>query len=226
MAWQDSYNPKCPPDRPYNAEDGSGCVEKPDNSNKGYMEAGIMDENGNWTPGGQARKQQMDAQKNQKPPDPTTFGNQLSMTGNPMQDMLISQFNQGQNTTYGQGNNIFGLGEDRAVGGTGANADKQGQVQGQSLSGGGLWWGQGDATFKGEDGKAFRADTKNSDEAIGQSPGVKPPAQVDPAQQQQQPAAAPIQQAMGGGRQVTRARPRNVAGMMYNQMSQNPLGQR
>jgi hypothetical protein len=37
MAWQDSYDPSCPPSAPYKAEDGSGCVEKPDNSNAGYQ---------------------------------------------------------------------------------------------------------------------------------------------------------------------------------------------
>lgn len=33
MYWQDSFDPSCPPAAPYRAEDGSGCVEKPDNSN-------------------------------------------------------------------------------------------------------------------------------------------------------------------------------------------------
>jgi len=37
MTWQKSYDPNCPPSDPYQAEDGSGCVEKPDNSNKGYQ---------------------------------------------------------------------------------------------------------------------------------------------------------------------------------------------
>lgn len=101
------------------------------------------------------------AQAAPAPVAPTTFGNQLSMTGNPMQDMLINQFNTGQNATYAQGNNIFGLGEDRKMGGTGANADVQAQNKAQSLSGGGLWWGQSDGkapdTFQG-----FRADQKNT----------------------------------------------------------------
>lgn len=34
MEWQKSYDSNCPPATPYQAEDGSGCVEKPDNSNK------------------------------------------------------------------------------------------------------------------------------------------------------------------------------------------------
>jgi hypothetical protein len=78
------------------------------------------------------------------PPPPTTFGNQLGMTGNTMQDMLITQFNTGQDSTYAQGNNLFGLGEDRAVGGEDANADDQSQNEAQTLAGGGLWWGQDD----------------------------------------------------------------------------------
>jgi len=31
--WQRSFDPACPSENPYQAEDGSGCVEKPDNSN-------------------------------------------------------------------------------------------------------------------------------------------------------------------------------------------------
>ena len=31
--WQRSYDPACPGESPYQAEDGTGCVEKPDNSN-------------------------------------------------------------------------------------------------------------------------------------------------------------------------------------------------
>jgi len=219
MAWQDKYDAKCPPDRPYQAEDGSGCVEKPDNSNKGYMEAGIMDENGNWTPGG--RKNQPGAQgQPAKPPEPVTFGNNLTMTGNPMQDMLINQFNTGQNSTYGQGNNIFGLGEDRAVGGTGANADMTGGNQtakAQTLNSGGLWWGQGDFN------SGFDASKKNSEEANAASPAVKPPAQSEPAPQQapnmealtkSDPAASSHDRRNNLGR-----RPRNVSGMLYNQFS-------
>lgn len=33
MYWQKSFDKNCPPDFPYQASDGSGCVEKPDNSN-------------------------------------------------------------------------------------------------------------------------------------------------------------------------------------------------
>lgn len=48
MYWQDSFDPKCPPNAPYQASDGSGCVEKPDNSNKGYQEG----QGGEGGPGG------------------------------------------------------------------------------------------------------------------------------------------------------------------------------
>lgn len=34
MMWQDKFDPNCPPNTPYQAEDGSGCVEKPDNTNR------------------------------------------------------------------------------------------------------------------------------------------------------------------------------------------------
>jgi len=40
MAWQNKFDSNCPPNTPYQAEDGSGCVEKPDNSNKGYASGG------------------------------------------------------------------------------------------------------------------------------------------------------------------------------------------
>jgi len=46
MNWQDSFDQNCPPDAPYQAEDGSGCVEKPDNSN--YSDAQL----GRPSPGG------------------------------------------------------------------------------------------------------------------------------------------------------------------------------
>jgi hypothetical protein len=102
---------------------------------------------------------------------PETFGNQLGMTGNPMQDMLINQFNTGQNATYTQGSNLFGLGEDRKMGGAGANADQQSQTKAQSLTGGGLWWGQSDGstpdTFQG-----FRADQKNATAPVAPAAGA------------------------------------------------------
>jgi hypothetical protein len=40
LEWQKDYDPNCPPGAPYQAADGSGCVEKPDNTNKGYQ-AGV-----------------------------------------------------------------------------------------------------------------------------------------------------------------------------------------
>lgn len=51
-AWEEERDQNCPPDRPYQAFDGSGCVEKPIDSNKGHMAAGQMDAGGNWIRGG------------------------------------------------------------------------------------------------------------------------------------------------------------------------------
>ena len=92
------------------------------------------------------------------PPKPTTFGSQLSLTGNPTVDMLIHQFNTRTNLE-GTQTNIFGLGEDRRPGGEGAAADDA-KVKGQLLAGGGLWWGQ--QGFN----KGFRAD-KEQKQATG-----------------------------------------------------------
>ncbi len=111
-----------------------------------------------------------------KPAEPTTFGNQLSYTGNPLTDMLLYQFNQGTGMQAGGQPNIFGLGEDRAVGGTGTSEDTRANVQGQLLKGGGLWWGQGTDTFGG-----FRADTKNAEPAAA-APAAPPAPNVPPAE--------------------------------------------
>lgn len=54
MEWQKSYDPNCPPSDPYQAEDGSGCVEKPDNSNKGYQAAAAAGGGGGGQGGGAA----------------------------------------------------------------------------------------------------------------------------------------------------------------------------
>jgi len=147
------------------------------------------------------------------PVAPTTFGNQLGMTGNPMQDMLVNQFNTGQNATYNQGNNLFGLGEDRQMGGTGANADQQSQNKAQSLAGGGLWWGQSDGkapdTFQG-----FRADQKNATAPAAPAitggggaakPGACPPGQTMNAKGQCVSKAA------------ARGNENSIAGMANNQ---------
>ena len=124
------------------------------------------------------------------PPPPTTFGNQLGMTGNLMQDMLINQFNTGQNSTYSQGNNLFGLGEDRRVGGEGINADDQGQNKAQTLAGGGLWWGQGDfnkgfdatKVMKDQAGKKKKGGGGRPQEATqGEVPPIEPVTSPDPA---------------------------------------------
>jgi hypothetical protein len=174
-----------------------------------------------------------------QPPKPVTFGKQLSMTGDPMQDMLINQFNTGQNSTYGQGMNIFGLGEDRAVGGTGANADmKQPGAQenvAQSLRGGGLWYGQDKATFGGwdaskdqaiagvkqtkeqkQDAKAYDKGKKNIAAPVWQ----QPEAPAAPAQQVNQEA---LTKSAPGSLQNKRGtfgkRPRSIGGMLGNRYS-------
>jgi hypothetical protein len=216
MSWEKQKDANCPPNTPYQAFDGSGCIEKPIDSNKtgpaqtqsGYSQGGQGGQGG----GGYA------------PSKPIGFGTQLSTTGNPLQDMLISQFNTGKGNTAEQGFNIFGLGEDRAVGGTGVNADK-GVATGkelpvaQSLSGGGLWWGAGKDAFKG-----FDASKKNSNKAAS----ISPAAPATPANvAAQAPAALPnaIPAAFrGGGVELDPRRRKNlmnqsggISGMMVNQ---------
>lgn len=108
------------------------------------------------------------------PPPPSTFGSQLGFTGNPLTDMLVQQFNtQSSNPNDPTAKNMFGLGEDRQVGGAGANADAQ-TNQGQLLQGGGLWW-QGPQQEKGADAfGGFRADIKNAEPtaATGAAPAA------------------------------------------------------
>lgn len=251
VAAQEHYDPKCPVRMPYRSKKGAGqagvpkagdadtsnCTEFPENSwqdknggqwggweggndGESYIPPDRMAElkaSGQANPGGPNNK------PGNQPPPPQTFGNQLSMTGNVMQDMLLQQFNTGQQNTYAQGANIFGLGEDFRAGGEGTNADKQANIQGQSLAGGGIWWGQGQETFKGQDQKdVFRADTKNlakgdtgGETGTGACPpgqemtqtGCKPKAQVDPA---------PAQPAQGGGNRANNQN-QGVSVMLSNQ---------
>jgi hypothetical protein len=171
---------------------------------------------------------------NKPPPDPVKVGNQLSLTGNPMQDMLITQFNQGQNNTFDKGNNIFGLGEDRAVGGTGANADKQSQIQGQSLTGGGVWWGQGTDAFGGwnaaEDKQlaGTKATGEQNQAAQQYDPNVKLPSATQPTQTTSKPVdprrpTSPTTTYYAGGNmnQKPPDQSRTIAGMMTNSFSGN-----
>ncbi len=89
------------------------------------------------------------------PAQPTTFGKQLSYTGDPMTDMLLYQFNEtSRSAESGGGQNIMGLGEDMQAGGEGANEDKGGVAQ--LLKGGGLWRAMSKDAFGG-----FRADETN-----------------------------------------------------------------
>lgn len=225
-AAQEYFDPKCPSRMPYRSKKGAGqagvpakgdadtsnCTEFPENSWK--------DKNGGqwggWDGGNDGesyippeRMAEIKASGGaggaggpgggkQKPPEPTKVGNQISMTGDPMQDMLIQQFNTGQNATYEQNKNIFGLGEDRKVGGTGVAADDQSKVQGQSLTGGGIWWGQGNEAFGGwnaaedkalagvkqtrEQKQAAKQYDPNAVQAAnpqGSRPGETPPVQSD-----------------------------------------------
>jgi hypothetical protein len=179
---------------------------------------------------------------NKPPPEPVKVGNQLSLTGNPMQDMLLTQFNQGQNNTFDKGNNIFGLGEDRAVGGTGANADKQSQIQGQSLTGGGVWWGQGADAFggwnaaedkqlagtqaTGEQNQAQKQYDPNAVKAADNS--VKLPSPTQPTQTTSKPVdprrpTSPTTTYYAGGNmnQKPPDQSRTIAGMMTNSFSGN-----
>lgn len=55
MAWQRHFDPSCPSSAPYQAEDGSGCVEKPDNSNAGYQQG--QEAGGGGVQGGSGRGQ-------------------------------------------------------------------------------------------------------------------------------------------------------------------------
>jgi hypothetical protein len=103
-----------------------------------------------------------------------------------MQDMLIYQFNTKGNLA-GTGKNIFGMGEDRQVGGEGANADMQENISAQGLSGGGLWWGgEGfnmghDATQEAQKEKKGRGRGKRKG-GVAPTPAeiAAPPPPVDP----------------------------------------------
>lgn len=180
-AWEKDRMPGCPPDFPYRGREGQ-CAEKPDDCPDGMHVVGTP---GKCVPNGPG-EEGLPKGPNDKggkagpppaPPKPVTFGNQLTMTGNPLQDMLIQQFNTGQNPQNYM-SNIFALGEDMRVGGSGANADaEKSDRQAQSLSGGGLWWGQNKDVFGG-----FDASQKNAEGAATPSPAApKPAAPAAPA---------------------------------------------
>lgn len=234
MSWSKNFDPTCPPGDPFRSFHDGSCVQKPIDSGGSTMPGG--ERNPNWKPGGEQEGGGGGGGRGgqQKPPDPTTMGKQLSMTGDPMQDMLIQQFNTGQNSTYGQGMNIFGLGEDRAVGGTGANADmKPGEQQNtaQSLRGGGLWYGQDPATFSGWDaskdkgiaGEKQTGEQRQAEKAYDKGKGdlaapVGPreqTAQVDPRAGAQTARASSQWELQDRRRNVNR-RPRTVSGMLTN----------
>jgi hypothetical protein len=151
QSWETQKDPSCPPGDPYMAYDGTGCVQKPidtweDPKIRNARKAAGGD------PGGRGQ------QAGLPPPIPTTFGESLSYSGNPLQDMLIQQFNSRTKVGDPTQSNIFGLGLDREVGGEGSSADKPQMAQ--ALSGGGLWRGSKE-TFGG-----FRADQANVAAAV------------------------------------------------------------
>jgi hypothetical protein len=182
-AWEKDRMPGCPPDFPYKGRNGQ-CAEKPDDCPDGMHVVGTP---GKCVPNGPGEENLpkgpnsggTEGQGQADPAKPVTNGNQLTMTGNPLQDMLIGQFNTGQDPSTYQ-NNIFALGNDMRPGGAGANLDAtKSDRQAQSLSGGGLWWGQNKDTFGG-----FDASQKNA-EPVAAAPA--PAAAVDPS------AGAPTQ---------------------------------
>jgi len=157
--WASLRDEACPPKFPYRQDQGHSqgmpqgwynaatCVEKP-------IDGGgvIQDEKGDWKAytdptTGKAGSQVGTKGDGGAPAEPVTHGELLSYTGDPMQDMLIYQFNT-KATLDGQRKNLFGLGEDRAVGGEGENEDLQ-NVVGQTLAGGGLWWSGDESAFGG-----------------------------------------------------------------------------
>lgn len=173
-AWEKDRMQGCPPDFPYKGRNGQ-CAEKPDDCPDGMHVVGTPGKCVQNGPGEEDMPKGPNSGKGggppPPPPKPVTFGSQLSMgTGNPLQDMLIQQFNTGQDPNTLQ-SNIFGLGEDFRVGGAGRSADQGGTAptrQGQSLGGGGLWWGQDKDTFSG-----FDASQKNAEGAATVSPAFK-----------------------------------------------------
>jgi hypothetical protein len=141
--WAKQRDQNCPPKFPYQAYDGTGCSEKPIDSGLDAPPSQRGQGIGGGRGGG-GRGQPP------PPPKPVTFGDQLSYTGNPMQDMLINMFNTRTAVNDPTKKNIFGMGADRQAGGEGADADKP--MMAQALAGGGLWRGSKE-TFGG-----FRAD--------------------------------------------------------------------
>lgn len=174
-------------DRPSSAQMGASWVKNGVNpfagAGGGSASGGPSSGGSGYTPG--------------PPPPPTTFGSQLSYTGNPLTDMLLYQFNTGSQLSDPSRMNVFAMGEDRQEGGTGAAADR-GKRTGQLLKGGGLWW-QGEQEQGADAFGGFRADTTNANAAnplsMPNTPAPAKPAQVAPAATPTTPAPAPAPQA-------------------------------
>lgn len=169
LAWDGSYDSKCPRDRPYRSEHvGTGaavsgtesCVEKPPNS---FVDAQGQE----WGPWGDKVGVNVTAASGRynvatggaeggvgqpaAPPSPVTFGKagELTYTGDPLTDMLLYQFNTQRSLDQTYNPNLFGRTEGRVPGvptTTPENAPFQ-DVTGKLLSGGGLWWSGDTAAF-------------------------------------------------------------------------------
>lgn len=185
LAWKDKYVPGSNP--PKFKNDFGDIVDKPTESGPQSQAAGYAtgEKNAGRAGGGGGGGQAGPAggAGPAVPPAPTTFGSQLSYTGNPLTDMLLYQFNTGSQLSDPSKMNTFAMGQDRAEGGTGANADQQ-KRQGQLLQGGGLWWSDsGQDAFGG-----FRADQKNANAA---NPNPAAPAAPPSSPQNTNPASSP-----------------------------------
>lgn len=199
-AWQKYYDPSV--GRFKSEHGGEGYFEKPSECPEGTTLHGSKcvswdalpwELGGNLGAGGGGSAGQGGGGGSPYTQAPSTFGSQLSYTGNPLTDMLLYQFNTGAQLSDPSKMNTFAMGEDRQEGGTGAAAD-QGKRTGQLLQGGGLWW-QGEQQEKGADAfGGFRADTANSNAANPLSMANKPAAAAEAAPTPQAIASPPPSQ--------------------------------
>ncbi len=151
-AWQQFYDPKCPPNAPYHPNpehmaelgvsgDTSGsCVEKPDDVPPGFESMYDREK------AAREGKAAAAATAATTPTTPVTEGTagQLTYTGNPLTDMLLQQFNTQAGLANSDQSNLFGWmagrsPQDPTVASTSKTAPYQ-DVTGRLLSGGGLWW--------------------------------------------------------------------------------------
>jgi len=178
-AWQKYYDPSTGKFKSENDPSGAATYDKPAECPPGTTFHGskcvswdsLPEELGGTGGGGGGGKGGKGPAAAGPPPPPTTFGSQLSYTGNPLTDMLLYQFNSGSQLSDPSKMNTFALGQDRQEEGAGADADQQKRT-GQLLQGGGLWWQEGAGTGEQDAFGGFRADTKNAE---GQAPAAAVP---------------------------------------------------